>query len=122
MTTKKADVLRTFALRGKWHIVHDDRIVGPVVGPLYLFKCARWARETNVEGIARGASPVGGEPCMPCHEVEEGLLSNTSGVPGPFSEGPWEPDWNPDSAPNRAAFLKWDGSMGARELDPEDTP
>ncbi len=112
MTTPSAESQRTLALRGTWHIVRGDRTEGARVGRLYVFRCSRWAREADIQGIARGTYPTGDELCIKCREDEEGLLGEASGVPGPSSDEeeefpvPQGGDWDPDAAPNRTAFLE----------------
>lgn len=120
MTTQDAEALPTFAFRGIWHIVRGERIDGPLVGRLYLFKCSRWAREADIQGIARGSFPAGDESCTPCREDAEGLVVEAFGVPGASSDEPDEVAWDPDAAPNRASFLRAHGANTEPEHEPLD--
>jgi hypothetical protein len=87
MNSAEPGATPTYAFRTVWHIVEADGLVGPAVGPVYLFKCFRWSRTGDVGAVAHGRTAAGEDVCARCQQALLGL-QDRSGVPDATGPGP----------------------------------
>ena len=70
MSQRDTTTSTQFAFRGRWHKVLADGVVGPQVGRIVIFRCARWAPERDIQGRVWGPPPVRDEQCERCTQPE----------------------------------------------------